>query len=408
MFRFRRLSRDRSSKAEQDLNLDSNNSNNSNNADSAPPYTNRFSGKTTVNGGSAENSRPATSYAPQDPQSRKRGQAAPASKDSQFDTSNEMLRNPAPHGAYNSEHAHPGAYIGRNQHGNGSGENVAGSPRAGGAREMGNNSYEQPPDPLSRAFNEAIKPYLEQIHVLKAEVEQAQQQVSSLASENAALSSERGALHTWIDKRGLRPDLPTSLAAGFPASTVAASTLSTQLDRKMTMLNYSLHHLADSAPEPLPASTVTSTLTTLLPPVEHLASLPSGGPAFAFEALIKLAGNLNSHSTGEETDADRANVADFYDRLDDAMVDVVGRRIQGDGSGERWNVEKDVNRLEKTGGFLRKEMAVRNYFLRSLEVMKTDAGRHGGHAGQLGGGGQNRGSGVMQGTHNERMMYEDQ
>ena len=54
------------------------------------------------------------------------------------------------------------------------------------------------PDPLTRAFNEAIKPYLEQIELLKADLEDAHHQMSQL-------EDERADMHAWIDKRGLRP-----------------------------------------------------------------------------------------------------------------------------------------------------------------------------------------------------------
>ena len=56
----------------------------------------------------------------------------------------------------------------------------------------------QAPDPLTRAFNEAIKPYVEQIDILKNDLEDANQRVQEL-------ENERAEMHTWIDKRGLRP-----------------------------------------------------------------------------------------------------------------------------------------------------------------------------------------------------------
>lgn len=54
------------------------------------------------------------------------------------------------------------------------------------------------PDPLTRAFNEAIKPYVEQIELLKSDLEDANLQVQQL-------EDERADMHAWIDKRGLRP-----------------------------------------------------------------------------------------------------------------------------------------------------------------------------------------------------------
>lgn len=56
----------------------------------------------------------------------------------------------------------------------------------------------QAPDTLTRAFNEAIKPYVEQIDILKNDLEDANQRVQEL-------ESERADMHAWIDKRGLRP-----------------------------------------------------------------------------------------------------------------------------------------------------------------------------------------------------------
>ena len=54
------------------------------------------------------------------------------------------------------------------------------------------------PDPLTRAFNEAIKPYIDQIELLKSDLEDANLQIQHL-------ESERADMHAWIDKRGLRP-----------------------------------------------------------------------------------------------------------------------------------------------------------------------------------------------------------
>lgn len=145
----------------------------------------------------------------------------------------------------------------------------------------------------------------------------------------------------------------------------------------MTMLNYDLHRLADSLPSPIPMSTVTSTLATLLPSIAHLSTLSQGAP-LAFELLIKLAGNLNSHNTGEESEADARTIAEFYTRLDESMVDVIRRRLEQSNAGEEnpeWKITRDVKRLENTGDFLRKEMNLGNYFVRSLEVLRYEVKR---------------------------------
>ena len=74
----------------------------------------------------------------------------------------------------------------------------------------------------------------------------------------------------------------------------SAQTLSYQLDRKMTVLNHDLHRLQDSLSTHLPTATFASTLSALIPSIEDLAALPNG-PPLAYELLIKLGGNLNSH-----------------------------------------------------------------------------------------------------------------
>ena len=53
------------------------------------------------------------------------------------------------------------------------------------------------PDPLTRAFNEAIKPYLDQINILKNQLDDIKLQIQDL-------EDERADMHAWIDKRGLR------------------------------------------------------------------------------------------------------------------------------------------------------------------------------------------------------------
>ena len=53
------------------------------------------------------------------------------------------------------------------------------------------------PDPLTRAFNEAVKPYIEKIERLQAEIEDKNLDIQQL-------EDERADMHAWIDKRGLR------------------------------------------------------------------------------------------------------------------------------------------------------------------------------------------------------------
>lgn len=161
------------------------------------------------------------------------------------------------------------------------------------------------------------------------------------------------------------------------SSPVAASTFASQLERKMTMLNYDLHRLADSLPTPIPMSTVTITLATLVPSIAHLSTLSQGAPQ-AFELLVKLAGNLNSHITGEEDEADAKTIAEFYTLLDQSMVDIIRQRLEQSNAGQEspeWMIPRDVKRLEKTGDLLGREMGLRNYFIRSLDVLRYEVKR---------------------------------
>ena len=56
---------------------------------------------------------------------------------------------------------------------------------------------EPTPDPLTKAFNEAIRPYQDQIEDLRAQLEDTMYRLQTL-------EDERGDMHAWIDKRGLR------------------------------------------------------------------------------------------------------------------------------------------------------------------------------------------------------------
>lgn len=78
------------------------------------------------------------------------------------------------------------------------------------------------PDPLTRAFNDAIRPYQEQIEMLKAEIDDKELQLQHL-------EDERADMHAWIDKRGLRAGMGI-LRAGSTASLLIKSRCTT-LDR---------------------------------------------------------------------------------------------------------------------------------------------------------------------------------
>ena len=152
----------------------------------------------------------------------------------------------------------------------------------------------------------------------------------------------------------------------------AAQTLNYQLDRKMTVLNHDLHRLQDSLSSHLPTATFATTLAQLIPSIEDLASLPSGAP-LAFELIIKLGGNLNSHGgdDGWNNDADASSRAEFYAQLDSCMLDIVRLRLQpGHREEPPWVVSRDIKRLEKTGAFLRSKLGLQTYFPKSLQEMK--------------------------------------
>ena len=59
-------------------------------------------------------------------------------------------------------------------------------------------SAEAAPDLLTRAFNEALRPYTNRMEDLEAEV-------NDLRSYVEELEAQRKEVHAWIDKRGLRP-----------------------------------------------------------------------------------------------------------------------------------------------------------------------------------------------------------
>lgn len=63
------------------------------------------------------------------------------------------------------------------------------------------------PDLLTRAFNEAVRPYTEKIEHLEG-------QIAELNAWIESLEQQRAEVHSWIDKRGLRPGtLPVKRAA---------------------------------------------------------------------------------------------------------------------------------------------------------------------------------------------------
>lgn len=218
------------------------------------------------------------------------------------------------------------------------------------------------PDLLAQAFNQAVRPYTEKI-------EQLESQLADMQAWVDQLEQQRAEVHNWIDKRGLRPDVPLSIAKIMDTTTAdAATTLNAQLDRKITIVNFDLHRLQDDLNDSISSSHFASAMLKFLPDIQRLTQLPSG-PRYAFDLILKLGGNLNSHGGIDSADSsDIAARRDFYSRLDEAMVDVVQRRF---GEGEEWNVAREIKRIEKTANYLR-TYGVEPYFPSTLELMKRE------------------------------------
>lgn len=225
------------------------------------------------------------------------------------------------------------------------------------------------PDLLTQAFNQALRPHLDKADTLEAEI-------NDLRAYIDQLEAQRSEVHAWIDKRGLRPDVPPSIAQQMDTAshstspTHAAATLNAQLDRKITIVNFDLHRLQDDLNDSLPTPSFSACMLKFLPDIARLSSLPSG-PRYAFDLLLKLGGNLNSHGgleTGDEEDLQERR--SFYARLDEAMVDVVRGRFKEEG--ESWGVQREIKRIEKTGAYLR-NWGVEPYFPRTLDVMRMES-----------------------------------
>ncbi|KAG9192498.1 hypothetical protein G6011_11232 [Alternaria panax] len=231
-------------------------------------------------------------------------------------------------------------------------------PSTGSAAPMGLGM----PDLITAAFNQAVQPYTEKI-------EQLESQLADLQNWVDQLEQQRAEVHNWIDKRGLRPDVPASIAKIMDTTTAdAAPTLNAQLDRKITIVNFDLHRLQDDLNDSISSSHFASAMLKFLPDIQRLTLLPSG-PRYAFDLILKLGGNLNSHGGIDSADAgDIAARRDFYSRLDETMVDVVQRRF---GEGEGWDVKREIKRIEKTASYL-KTYGVEPYFPSTLEMMKRE------------------------------------
>lgn len=173
-------------------------------------------------------------------------------------------------------------------------------------------------------------------------------------------------------------------ASQAASPTHAAATLNAQLDRKITIVNFDLHRLQDDLNDSLPTPSFSACMLKFLPDIRRLSALPSG-PRYAFDLLLKLGGNLNSHGGLENGDEeDLAERRSFYARLDDAMVTVVLGRFREESDG--WGVAKEIKRIEKTGAYLR-NWGVEPYFPQTLQVMRNGTAGPTASSGQISGAG---------------------
>lgn len=185
------------------------------------------------------------------------------------------------------------------------------------------------------------------------------------------------------------------------AMPAAAPALNAQLDRKITIVNFDLHRLQDDLNDSISSAHFAAAMEKFLPDIRRLAALPSG-PRHAFELVVKLVGNLNSHGGLEASapsaprhggnperrnddhdeedddtagpsaraiDEDRRARQAFYERMDAELAAVVARRSA---EGEDWPVSREVKRLEKNAAYL-KSLGIEPYFPRALDVMRREA-----------------------------------
>ncbi|KAF2795885.1 hypothetical protein K505DRAFT_238954 [Melanomma pulvis-pyrius CBS 109.77] len=243
------------------------------------------------------------------------------------------------------------------------GHNSAAVPNMGQSTpQLSSGKIEPMPDMLAQAFNQAVRPYAEKIEQLENQLAEAQAWVEQL-------EQQRAEVHSWIDKRGLRPDVPPSIAKIMDTTTPdAAVTLNAQLDRKITIVNFDLHRLQDDLNDSISSAHFASAMLKFLPDIQRLSLLPAGS-RHAFDLVLKLGGNLNSHGGLDSGDAtDITARRDFYGRLDATMGEIVGRRF---GEGEDWNVQREIKRIEKTASYLR-TFGVEPYFPQTLDLMRQE------------------------------------
>jgi len=168
-------------------------------------------------------------------------------------------------------------------------------------------------------------------------------------------------------------DVPPAIAKSMDQSpsTDAATTLSAQLDRKITIVNFDLHRLQDDLNSTLPTTLFSASMSKFLPDIARLSALPTG-PRHAFDLILKLGGNLNSHGSLDTSDTNDITARrEFYTRLDEAMVAVVRRRIEEDGDWATTGITREIKRIEKTAAYLR-NFGIEPYFPETLDEMRRE------------------------------------
>ena len=203
------------------------------------------------------------------------------------------------------------------------------------------------------------------------------------------------------------------------SSTQAAQLLNGQLDRKITIVNFDLHRLQDDLNDSISSAHFASAMAKFIPDIKRLSALPGGGAKHAYELIIKLVGNLNSHGGLEaaddssptaqnEIEDDRRARHIFYQRMDEELVQVIKLRCQAGRSGSNNNAGPDsdgwgkvglngeVRRLERNASYLQ-GLGIQDYFPQSLDVMKREL--------QIGGGSVAAGSGAGAGGYNTPPRY---
>lgn len=150
----------------------------------------------------------------------------------------------------------------------------------------------------------------------------------------------------------------------------AAKALSAQLDRKITIVNFDMHRLQDDLNKALPLAHFSACMLSFLKDVERLSNL-AGGPAYACDLVCKLGANVNSHEDNS-TEDERVR-CDFYDKLDDAMVKAIRKRI--DTEGHRWDMphlQKVLNKFITLSDGKLHRTGAKDYYKRSLALLADE------------------------------------